>query len=343
MAVPIKQAFTIGNDAYSGPNRLESCVSDATDVSICLRSIGFQVHAEKNLDYYQMQIITQRFIRSIQPGAIVLFYFSGHGVQSDGYNFLIPTNDEGISADTIKETALSAERLIYDMHLRSPRVVIVILDSCRTYWGPGSLLPALRSDGVPTRMRSGLVPMQAPPATIVAYACAAEAVSSPQSRNGRNSMYTYHLLRYITTPNVDVDYMLRNVALDVQRDSNNTQIPYRYSSCNEYICLAASPGINIPAWPGVMQSPAVFCKLLSKTIDMFIVEIHLAPLKNLFPQMYSNRHFQPTIDRYQNRWNYQFHKPRHHHSFYMYTPSKLIRHSTELGYPFIKPFYYRRW
>jgi hypothetical protein len=307
-------------------------------MSTSLRSIGFEVHAQIDLDYYLMQSITQRFIRSIQPGAIVVFYFSGHGIQSDGYNFLIPTGDDNIHPDNIKESALSAERLIYDMHLRSPRVVIVILDCCRSYWGPGSLLPPSPADSVPTGMRSGLVPMQTPPATIVAYACAAETVSSSKSRNGRNSMYTYHLLRYITTPNVDIDYVLRTVAVGVQRDSNNEQIPYRYSSCNESICLVVSPVMNVPVWSGIMQPATGFCKSLSKNIDMLIIEFHLAPFKNL----YLDKYFLPPIDRYQNRWNYQFYKPRHHHSSYMYIPSKIKRYSTGVGYPFMKPLYHRR-
>src|SRR4051794_24128235 len=135
----MKQALAIGNDAYSGQNRLHSCVNDSTDMSNCLRSMGFQVHTKNDLDYYSMQAMTQRFIQSIRPGAIVLLYFSGHGVQSDGYNFLIPTDNDSILPDNIKTTAMSAERLIHDMHLRRPRVVIVILDCCRTYWGEQSL------------------------------------------------------------------------------------------------------------------------------------------------------------------------------------------------------------
>jgi uncharacterized caspase-like protein len=326
MAIPRRQALAIGINAYTGTDPLDSCVNDATDMSNCLRSIGFEVHTRMDPDYYSLQRITQKFIRSIQPGAIVILYYSGHGVQYGGYNFLVPTD---IDPGHIKESALSAERLIEDIHLMSPRVVIVILDSCRTFWGPGSLLRTRRADRMWSGIRVGLAPMRVPPATIVAYASAAETAASQFSRNGRNSMYTYHLLRHIATPNVDIDYVLRNVAINVQKDSNNEQIPYRYSSCNENICLVVTSGKNVPAWSGFMKSGAAFCKSLS-------INMLLAPFKNPFSKMDSKRYPRPSISHHQNPWNYQFYKPKRHHSTYMYDPSKVMR------YPLMRPLYYRR-
>lgn len=96
-----------------------------------LRSLGFQVHTQNNLDSASMESITNRLVRSIHPGAIVFFFFSGYGNQHDGYNFLILINNT-LSQGDLKDRVISAERLIYDMHTRRPKIVIVILDSCRS-------------------------------------------------------------------------------------------------------------------------------------------------------------------------------------------------------------------
>jgi uncharacterized caspase-like protein len=346
MAMPIKQALVIGNDAYLS-HPLGACINDAREVSNSLRSIGFQVHAQVDADYRSMQAISRRFIRSIQPGAIVLFYFSGHGCQYDGYNFLMPTDSVEPSIDNleiIKASAMSAERLIQDMHSRRPRVVIVILDSCRSYIGPGSMLQTARADAAGHRLRPGLAPMRVSAATIVSYSCAAEESSSAKSRNGKNSLYTYHLLRYITTPNVDIDSVLRSVAYEVQRDPLNEerQVPYRYSSCNEYICLASDQNKNVSGHQHVMHPGAFLCKSFSKSIDTLILEMRLAPFKKSLPRMHSNRNFQPPIDHHRNRMNNQSYKQKHHHSTNVSAPSKMMRYPTDPGYSSTPPFSHRR-
>jgi uncharacterized caspase-like protein len=257
-----KQALAIGNNAYV-PRRLalRPCINDANDLSNSLRSIGFQVHCKADLDLNSMKSMTRRFVESIQPGAIVLFYFSGHGVQSDGDNYLIPIDSLGICEDNIKSTAIDAQKLINSMYEKRPKLIICILDCCRTDPPETPLDRGKNSfDRVLGGTRAGFAPMRAPPSTIIVYACAADEAASPKSKNGRNSLYTYHLLRYIKTPNVDIETILRHTAADVQRDSNNEQIPYRYSSCNEMVYLVSDKGQNAPLSPQYIQAMPVVRK-----------------------------------------------------------------------------------
>lgn len=236
-----KQALTIGINAYVPSNLvLQPCRNDANDLSQSLRSIGFQVKTELDLDLNSMRSATKRFVDSIQPGAIVLYYFSGHGVQCNGENYLIPTNARNIHANNIDSTAIGVQSLVDSMYQRRPRLVICILDCCRTQ-PPKNLLDGFNlNKPALSGTRPGLAPMQTPPSTIIVYACAANDTASAQSKNGRNSLYTYNLLRHIRTPNVDVETVLKRAAIDVQRESNNVQVPYRYSSCNELIYLMSN-------------------------------------------------------------------------------------------------------
>lgn len=239
MTMPPKQALTIGINSYT-PKRLSlrPCINDANDLSNSLRSLGFHVKNANDVDLNSMSMVTHQFVKSIQPGAIVVFYFSGHGVQSDGNNYLIPSDAVGICSDNIQSTAIDAQQLIDAMYARRPKLIVCILDCCRTN-APSEPIDANPMRRALAGTRPGLAPMQAPPSTIVVYACAANDTASPRSKNGRNSLYTYYLLRHMRTPNVDVETVLKRVAADVQRDSNNEQIPYRYSSFNDIIYLVS--------------------------------------------------------------------------------------------------------
>jgi uncharacterized caspase-like protein len=188
-----------------------------------------------------MESGTFKFIYSIKPGAVVVYYFSGHGVQYKGNNYLIPRDASGLYAGNVESRAFEVEMLIEKMLKRGPRVVIFIIDACRTE-PPTQPLDGYGRDRAFAGMRAGFAPMQAPPATIVVYASGANETASAASPNNRNSLYTCFLLRYLTTPNVDIDCLLKYAAIDVQNESKNKQIPYRYSSCNEPIYLAGYSG-----------------------------------------------------------------------------------------------------
>ena len=328
----VKHALTIGNDKYDrGP--LGACVNDATDMAVSLRSIGFQVQNATNVDSRMTQKYIDYFIQSIQPGSVALFYFSGHGGQFNAINYLIPTNNDEIYAENFDQMALNVQRLIKGMYRRNPRLILVILDCCRSYMQLET--PPLKNLFFGKRspkMKDGLAPMAAPPATIIAFACAADTVSSALSINDRNSLYTYHLLNHIRTPNLDIDTVLKNVAIDVQRDPVNMehQMPFRYSSCNEIIYLAGNGAMNMPMMPGYYQPGFPYSKFLFT---------------------YNKQHTHFTI--YLELFKQPHRKPRTHHTQHRANPlnnyhiaNKMLKPNTMRFYPTPRPpffgqMYYR--
>ncbi len=261
MAIYVKQALVIGNDAYL-QRPLRTCVNDAADMYNCLRMMGFQARRAKNLRLNEMRAITDQFVQSIQPGSIVMFYFSGHGLQYKDINYLTPINDDGLVLDYIDQSCLDVQELINNMSRKRPRLMLIILDCCRGFEISEASDQRRQFNRRSTKVKDGLAPMQAPPATIIAYACAVDQSSTTRSKNNRNSMYTYHLLNHIGTPNIDIDLVLRRVAKDVEQDSLNEyhQTPYRYSNCNEIICLVGNAGMNLPVLPGYLQARPGFRK-----------------------------------------------------------------------------------
>lgn len=75
-------ALVIGISQYQNAKKVNSAENDACDMSSKLRSIGFQTGGPKlNLTYQEMKEALKKFKSSIQPGDVILFYFSGHGTQ----------------------------------------------------------------------------------------------------------------------------------------------------------------------------------------------------------------------------------------------------------------------
>ena len=131
-----KRALVIGNNDYRRKGKqLLSCVNDANAVSEALNDIGFIVSPYYNLANKDMAENFSKFRNSIQDGDLVLFYYSGHGYQVQGVNYLVPIDDENIIYDDdVENYGFGIDRLINQLSRMNPsNVTIAILDCCRVY------------------------------------------------------------------------------------------------------------------------------------------------------------------------------------------------------------------
>ncbi|CAF3856107.1 unnamed protein product [Rotaria magnacalcarata] len=243
----MKRALVIGNDDYPLEHqKLESCVDDANDMHDALRIIGFDVLRKRNSPLKDTQIATEKFLQSIQPGDTAFFYFSGHGCQLDGINYLIPTNDTDIDEESIKYRALNAQKLTTSVHARRPGLFIMVLDCCRD--NPFADQASLKNffGFRSTRFKDGLAPMKGPPSTIIAYACAPDQLSLAGSGNQRNSAYTCTLLHYIVLP-MDIKTVFQKTAIDVHKTTGGYQKPYLSINYNKPMYLVNNYMVNNPA------------------------------------------------------------------------------------------------
>ncbi|CAF3518571.1 unnamed protein product [Rotaria socialis] len=317
-----KQALTIGINAYVPANMaLESCIHDAKDVSNALALLGFQAYCVTDVSFKSMNSVIYQFVDAIQPDSIVVFYFSGHGVQYDGKNYLIPKNGLGTWTGNVTSRTIDVQQLIYSMHAKQPRVVICILDCCRTNpsterWNANSIYRTIFGG-----TKLGFASMQVPPSTIIAYACAADAMASSMSRNGRNSLYTYHLLRRIKIPNIDIKTILKFVGIDVQNESDYNQIPFQYSSCNETIYLGMNAPYKRLISPYLMQKRPIIQSRHRRQSKPLPTQYSTSQLKHFNKQLYSQ---------YGMLMN-------HHHSLPKYHPSPYkTRVSSQYDHRFLQ-------
>jgi hypothetical protein len=127
-------ALVIGNDSYANVPRLQKAVNDAQAIGAELQRLGFVVRRAENLDQRAMSRALVAFQADIQPGDQALFYYSGHGFEIGGTNYLLPTDVPAVQTneqDLIKDAAFPVDRIIDGIRQRGAGTAILILDACR--------------------------------------------------------------------------------------------------------------------------------------------------------------------------------------------------------------------
>jgi putative tryptophan/tyrosine transport system substrate-binding protein len=123
-------ALVIGNAAYSeSPSR--NPINDATDLAALLQRLGFTVTLRRDADRRTMERAIEDFTSGVPPGSVGLFYFSGHGAQIDGLNYLIPTGERFREVSDVKYRAVAVDWVLARMDDAKLAVKLLILDACR--------------------------------------------------------------------------------------------------------------------------------------------------------------------------------------------------------------------
>ena len=213
-----QRALIIGNATYA-ESPLRNPVNDAQDLAALLRRLGFQVLLHQNADKPTMEQAVARLTRGAARGSAGLFFFSGHGVQLDGVNYLVPIGARLEAASDVKYHAVAADWVLARMDESGMDVKLLFLDACRNN-------PLGRSW---TRSASkGLAVMETPQGALLAYATSPGKTASDGT--GRNSPFTAQLLRELGTPGRDIEVTLKAVRAGVQQSTKGEQIPWVASS-----------------------------------------------------------------------------------------------------------------
>jgi len=127
-----KLALIIGNGTYQNAPSLSNPVNDAEDMAAVLKTLGYTVILKLNASRRAMITAAQNFGDSLQKqGGVGLFYYSGHGLQTNGINYLVPSDANIKTAADIEFAGVDANRILAQMEQAKNPVNLVILDACR--------------------------------------------------------------------------------------------------------------------------------------------------------------------------------------------------------------------
>lgn len=124
-------ALVIGNADYD-KDVLRNPVNDAKRIATLLEKYGFKVMLHTNLSRREMNNVINEFGDSIttQKG-VSFFYYSGHGIQYQAQNYLLPLKANIEKEPEIEDEAVKLSKLLERMKETSNSLNVVILDACR--------------------------------------------------------------------------------------------------------------------------------------------------------------------------------------------------------------------
>ena len=259
-------ALVIGNADYAGGamTPLKNPVNDAALIADALRQSGFAVETVLDADLRTMKQALREFTTRLSAageGSIAAVYYSGHGFQAGGRNYLAP-----IGADLKDEVDAEFEALAVDWVLSTVEAAhkganIVILDACRN-------TALSRSIGT-----GGLALLSSTPrGSFISFATAPGSTAADGS--GLNSPYTAAIAAEMLVPGRSVEAVFKAVRLRVVEATGGDQVPWDHSSLTSEIVFvpdgaaaggntlaAAVPGsavqLELQLWNDVKDSGSV--------------------------------------------------------------------------------------
>jgi len=210
-------ALVIGNSSYQS-SPLKNPVNDAHAMAASLRKLGFDVEERTNLGYISFNDAVENFGNKLKTGGVGLFYYAGHGMQVNGSNYLIPVDAKINNENEVRYKAVDAGLVLAKMESAKSDVNIAILDACRDN-------PFTRSFRSSSR---GLVQMDAPTGTIIAYATAPGKTAA--DGDGKNGIYTEALIQALESPGLRVEEVFKRVRRLVLEKTAKAQVPWESSS-----------------------------------------------------------------------------------------------------------------
>ena len=225
---PRRMALVIGNARYPEVP-LNNPVNDARLVAQTLKDLGFEVTLGENLrrgDFLQALL---QFAKQIPAGTDVVFYYAGHAVQIRGSNFLLPVDIQNLAdPDWVEQNAINLDGSVIRQLLQreAAGVRLLFIDACRD--NPF----AAGTNRVPS-LTAGMASVQGSANIDGGVLIATASQPNKPAEDGPpggNSLYTAQLAKEMRVPGQNVETMLKKVAVQVDRETQQTQLPMFASS-----------------------------------------------------------------------------------------------------------------
>ena len=243
-------ALLIGNAAYQNEKPLRNPSNDVDLIARVLKDdLRFnQVIIRKNLGRRDLADAIDQFTAAAKGADVAMVYYSGHGMQTSGVNYLIPVDAQIKEAAHVKREGVSANELADALGESDARLALLVLDACRD--SPYSLRTKSTAKGL------ARVPVQSGN-LLVAYAT--QDGSTADDGNGVNSPYAEALAGTLRKTDLRVLEVFDEVGARVRAATQQAQRPTRYGDLpvNVYLLGAApAPSVRPVAAPVPVPAPA---------------------------------------------------------------------------------------
>ena len=248
-------ALVIGESKYETLTALVNPNQDARDIDDLLGDLGFEVDRVLNADGEELREAIADFIEDAADADVALVYYSGHGIEVGGQNYLVPVDATFDTPDAAGEALVAVQPMLDELAKVAP-VSIVLLDACRSDPFPAGTVIKLPDSGATVTITAepGLAPVRGPtPAarpdlppeslgTVIGFAAepGQPALDGPA---GENSPYAAALLKHLSAGGFSFGDVMTMVTEEVYLKTRAQQLPWTNSSLRRVLTFAApEPG-----------------------------------------------------------------------------------------------------
>jgi uncharacterized caspase-like protein/uncharacterized protein len=234
-------ALVIGNGNYNGQPHLFNPPHDAEDMAQVLQGLGFKVIQGTDVDKAGFDAKLHEFARSTTGADVAFFFYSGHGMQINGVNYLVPI-DAPITKEDLEFQTVTMD--FVQKLLERAKTKIIVLDACRNNPFAAALGENLGTRAV--NANAGLAMTTAPDlGYFIAFATQPGHVASDGA--GRNSPFTASLKTHMDTAGLSISDLMIVVRNDVVQTTGGQQIPWDHSALASrfYFRDGASPAVSV--------------------------------------------------------------------------------------------------
>jgi caspase domain-containing protein len=252
-------ALIIGNNEYRYVTGLNNAVADARAMKRELEERGFQVVYRENAARRVMNDAIEEFLGKLSTDAIGMVYFSGHGVQINSANFLIPTDLQAEKESDVAYDGIELGRLLDRMAQVQPRFSLVVIDACRDnpFRGSGKSIGSNKGLAPPISNAEGVM---------VVYAAGAnqQALDRLSAKDtDPNGLFTREFIKALRKPGLNVQDMISEIKLAVIQQAKSVghvQTPAIYDQSVGTFIFSEGHGVSKPPPAadagGIRPSPA---------------------------------------------------------------------------------------
>lgn len=232
-------ALVIGNGAYPTFGTLANPANDADDMTRTLRGVGFTVTEQRDVDGGDFAQLVSNFATAAEGADVALFYYSGHGLQFQNENYLLPVDAKLANRFALTRETMSLGDVMTAMS--SARTSLVFIDACRTFPLAGTFFASANER---VTRAGGLAAPDPIRNTFVGFSSSAGHTAG--DGYGRNSPFTAAMLEYLPQAGIDVPTMFSEVSGKVVQATSGAQQPQSFGGMAQpLILVAAEPAPSV--------------------------------------------------------------------------------------------------
>ena len=252
-ARPLKGvALVIGQSSYSHLPALANTGNDARAITQLLTALGFEARSVADRDAAKLHRDLERFAEDADGADVAILYYSGHGIEAGGENYLLPVDADLDALADAGSRLVPLSETIEQLKQKVP-VTILLIDACRTSpFPPGALVKTQASQpGVPVGAiglgtPKGAVPIEDTLQTdtlgiVIGYA-AEPGRAALDGDTGGTSPYAAALIRHLSAmKGAEFGTVMRMVTEEVYLKTQGRQRPWVNESLRRLLYFGAVP------------------------------------------------------------------------------------------------------